>query len=207
MRRVGRSRPPERPCGRAGAAAAQAQTAKAQVAVVDGQRTLDRQHQLLQRQLIAQSDVDAAQVASDSDVAQHTATAAQEGAQAALVQSGEAQLKVAEAQLQSTAAQVGQDEAAPRQAQLNLDHSIIRSPADGVVIARNVDVGQTVAASLQAPTLFLIAQDLTKMQVDTSIDENDVERVRVAQAVAFTVGSISGRTFSGQVVQVRKAPL
>jgi HlyD family secretion protein len=192
---------------RAGVAVAQAQTAKAQVAVVDGQRTLDRQHQLLQRQLIAQSDVDAAQVASDSDVAQHTATAAQEGAQAALVQSGEAQLKVAEAQLQSAAAQVGQYEAALRQAQLNLDHSIIRSPADGVVIARNVDVGQTVAASLQAPTLFLIAQDLTKMQVDTSIDESDVERVRVAQAVAFTVGSISGRTFSGQVVQVRKAPL
>jgi len=69
------------------------------------------------------------------------------------------------------------------------------------------DQGTTVAASLQAPTLFLIAQDLTKMQVDTSIDESDVERVRVAQPVTFTVGSISGRAFSGQVVQVRKAPL
>ena len=192
---------------RAAVAVAQAQTAKAQVAVVDGQRTLDRQRQLLQGQLIAQADVDAAQVASDSDVAQHTATAAQEGAQVALVQSGEAQLKVAEAQLQNTVAQVGQYEAALRQAQLNLDHSIIRSPADGVVIARNVDVGQTVAASLQAPTLFLIAQDLTKMQVDTSVDESDVDRVRLAQPVAFTVGSISGRTFSGLVVQVRKAPL
>jgi HlyD family secretion protein len=190
----------------AGVAVAQAQTAKAQVAVVDGQRTLDRQRQLLQRQLIAQADVDAAQVASDSDVAQHTATASQEKAQAALVQSGEAQLKVAAAQLQSTAAQVGQYEAALRQAQLNLDHSIIRAPVDGVVIARNVDVGQTVAASLQAPTLFLIAQDLTKMQVDTSIDESDVERVRLAQPVTFTVGSMSGRTFSGQVAQVRKAP-
>lgn len=191
---------------RAGIAVAQAQTAKAQVVVVDGQRTLDRQRQLVQRQLIAQADVDAAQVAFDSDVAQHTATAAQEGAQAALVQSGEAQLKVAEAQLQSTAAQVGQYEAALRQAQLNLDHSIIRAPVDGVVIARNVDVGQTVAASLQAPTLFLIAQDLTKMQVDTSIDESDVTRLRLAQPVTFTVGSMSGRTFSGQVVQVRKAP-
>jgi HlyD family secretion protein len=191
----------------AGVAVAQAQTAKAQVAVVDGQRTLDRQRQLLQRELIAQADVDAAQVASDSDVAQHTATAAQESVQAGLVQSGEAQLKVAEAQLQSTAAQVGQYEAALRQAQLNLDHSIIRAPVHGVVIARNVDVGQTVAASLQAPTLFLIAQELTKMQVDTSIDESDVERLRLAQPVTFTVGSISGRTFSGQVVQVRKAPL
>ena len=192
---------------RAAVAVAQAQTAKAQVAVVDGQRTLDRQRELLQRQLIAQADVDAAQVASDSDVAQHTATTAQESAQAELVRSAEAQLKVVEAQGQSSAAQVGQYEAALRQAQLNLDHSIIRSPADGVVIARNVDVGQTVAASLQAPTLFLIAQDLTKMQVDTSIDESDVERVRVAQPVTFTVGSISGRVFSGQVVQVRKAPL
>jgi HlyD family secretion protein len=140
-------------------------------------------------------------------VAQHTATAAQEGAQTALVQSGEAQLKVAQAQLQNSSAQVGQYEAALRQAQLNLDHSIIRSPADGVVIARNVDVGQTVAASLQAPTLFLIAQDLTKMQVDTSVDESDVERVRLGQPVTFSVGSVSGRTFSGQVAQVRKAPL
>ena len=168
---------------RAAVAVAQAQTAKAQVTVVDGQRTSIVSAQLLQRQLIAQADVDAAQVASDSNVAQHTATTAQESAQAALVQSAEAQLKVVEAQLQSSAAQVGQYEAALRQAQLNLDHSIIRSPADGVVIARNVDVGQTVAASLQAPTLFLIAQDLTKMQVDTSIDESDVERVRVAQPV------------------------
>jgi HlyD family secretion protein len=192
---------------RAAVAVAQAQTAKAQVTVVDGQRTLDRQRELLHRQLIAQADVDAAQVASDSDVVQHTATTAQESAQAELVRSAEAQLKVVEAQLQSSVAQVGQYEAALRQAQLNLDHSIIRSPADGFVIARNVDVGQTVAASLQAPRLFLIAQDLTKMQVDTSIDECDVERVRMAQPVTFTVGSISGRAFSGQVVQVRKAPL
>jgi HlyD family secretion protein len=174
---------------------------------VDGQRTLDRERLLRKQELIAQSDVDAAQAASDSDVAQHTAAKAQEGAQAALVQSGEEQLKVAQAQLQSSSAQVGQYEAALRQAQLNLDHSIIRSPADGVVIARNVDVGQTVAASLQAPTLFLIAQDLTKMQVDTSVDESDVERVRLGQPVTFSVGSVSGRTFAGQVAQVRKAPL
>jgi HlyD family secretion protein len=191
---------------RAAVAVAQAQTAKAQVAVVDGQRNLDRQRQLMQRELIAQADVDAAQVAYDSDVAQHTATAAQDRAQAALVQSGEAQLKVAEAQVQSAVAQGRQYEAALREAQLNLDHSIIRAPVDGVVVARNVDVGQTVAASLQAPTLFLIAQDLTKMQVDTSADESDVGRIRLAQPVTFTVGSFSGRTFSGQVVQVRKAP-
>ena len=191
---------------RAAVAVAQAQTAKAQVAVVDGQRNLDRQRQLKDRELIAQADVDAAQVAYDSNVAQHTATAAQDRAQSAQVDSAAAQLKVAGAQVRSATAQRKQFEAALRQAQLNLDHSIIRAPVDGVVVARNVDVGQTVAASLQAPTLFLIAQDLTKMQVDTSTDESDVGRIRLAQRVTFTVGSFSGRTFSGQVVQVRKAP-
>ena len=149
---------------RAAVAVAQAQTAKAQVAVVDGQRNLDRQRQLKDRELIAQADVDAAQVAYDSNVAQHTATAAQDRAQSAQVDSAEAQLKVAGAQVRSATAQGRQFEAALRQAQLNLDHSIIRAPVDGVVVARNVDVGQTVAASLQAPTLFLIAQDLAKMQ-------------------------------------------
>jgi HlyD family secretion protein len=192
---------------RAAVAVAQAQTARSQVAVVDGQRNLDRQRQLRQRELIAQADVDVAQVAYDSNVAQHSASTAQDRAQAAQVQSGIAQLQVAEAQRQSAAAQVGQYEAALRQAQLNLDHSVIRAPVDGVVVARSVDVGQTVAASLQAPTLFLIAQDLTKMQVDTSADESDVGRIRVAQPATFSVGSFSGRTFSGQVVQVRKAPL
>ena len=191
---------------RAAVAVAQAQTAKAQVAVVDGQRNLDRQRQLKDRELIAQADVDAAQVAYDSNVAQHTATAAQDRAQSAQVDSAEAQLKVAGAQVRSATAQGRQFEAALRQAQLNLDHSIIRAPVDGVVVARNVDVGQTVAASLQAPTLFLIAQDLAKMQVDTSTDESDVGRIRLAQRVTFTVGSFPGRTFSGQVVQVRKAP-
>jgi len=75
-----------------------------------------------------------------------------------------------------------------------------------VVVSRNVDVGQTVAASLQAPTLFQIAQDLTKMQVDTNVDEADVGRVRVGQSATFTVDSFPAQTFSGEVVQVRKAP-
>ena len=113
---------------------------------------------------------------------------------------------MAEAQLETAEAQVGQSEAALRQAELNLDHTIIRAPVDGVVVSRNVDVGQTVAASLQAPTLFQIAQDLAKMQVDTNVDEADVGRVRVGQAVTFTVDSFPGQTFSGAVVQVRKAP-
>jgi HlyD family secretion protein len=77
---------------------------------------------------------------------------------------------------------------------------------DGVVVSRNVDVGQTVAASLQAPTLFLIAQDLTKMQVDTNVDEADVGRVRVDQPVSFSVDAFPGKAFAGKVVQVREAP-
>ena len=191
---------------RAALASAHAQTAKALVAVTDGLRTLGRQQALRRQELIAQADVDAAQVAYDSAVAQHEASLAQERAQASTVESAEAQLDVAEAQLQNAQAQVGQNEAALRQAQVNLDHTIIRAPVDGVVVSRNVDVGQTVAASLQAPTLFQIAQDLTKMQVDTNVDEADVGRVRVGQAVTFAVDSFPGQTFSGEVVQVRKAP-
>jgi HlyD family secretion protein len=191
---------------RAALAVAHAQSAKAQVAVADGQRNLGRQRELRERDLIAQADLDAAQVAYESAVAQHDASVAQERAQAAAVDSSEAQLEVALAQLQSTRAQVAQVEAGLRQAELNLEHTVIRAPVDGVVVSRNVDVGQTVAASLQAPTLFLIAQDLTKMQVDTNVDEADVGRVRVGQSVTFTVDSFPGQTFSGEVVQVRKAP-
>ena len=108
--------------------------------------------------------------------------------------------------LQNAEAQVGQYDAGLRQAQVDLDHTIIRAPVDGVVVSRNVDVGQTVAASLQAPTLFTIAQDLTKMQVDTNVDEADVGRVQVGQRATFTVDSFPGRTFTGEVVQIRKAP-
>ncbi len=191
---------------RAALSAAHAQSIKAQVAVVDGERNLGRQRELRQKDLIAQADLDAAQVAYDSAVAQHDASVAQERAQAAMVDSAQAQLDVALAQLQSAQAQVAQGEAGLRQAELNLEHTVINAPVDGVVVSRNVDVGQTVAASLQAPTLFLIAQDLTKMQVDTNVDEADVGRVRVGQAVSFTVDSFPGEAFAGEVIQVRKAP-
>lgn len=191
---------------RAALAAAKAQTAKSLVGVVDGRRNLQRQKELRQRNLVAQADEDAAQVAHDSAVAQYDASVAQERAQESAVRSAEAQLKVSEALLQNAEAQVGQFVAGLRQAQLDLDHTIIRAPVDGVVVSRNVDVGQTVAASLQAPTLFTIAQDLTKMQVDTNVDEADVGRVQVGQRSSFTVDSFPGRTFRGEVVQIRKAP-
>ncbi|MBV8359889.1 MAG: efflux RND transporter periplasmic adaptor subunit [Deltaproteobacteria bacterium] len=111
-------------------------------------------------------------------------------------------------------AQVGLDHASVQQqranlnaAQLNLNYTNIRAPVDGTVVSRNVDVGQTVAASFQTPTLFLVAKDLTKMQVDSNVSESDVGGVRVSQPVDFTVGAYSAKIFQGTVVQVRKAPI
>ncbi len=192
---------------RAALAAARAQTAKSQVAVLDSKRTLGRNRDLRERGLIAQVDEDTAQAAYDSAVAQIDASKAQEQAQVSAVRAAEAQLKVSEAMLKNAMAQVTQNEAALRQAQVDLDRTFIRAPVDGVVVGRSVDVGQTVAASLSAPTLFTIAQDLRNMQVDTNVDEADVGRVKVGQAATFTVDSFPGRTFTGEVVQIRKAPL
>src|ERR1700675_1160288 len=109
--------------------------------------------------------------------------------------------------LESARAQVKQKQAALVQAQIDLDHTTIRAPVDGVVVSRAVDVGQTVAASLQAPILFTIAQDLTKMQVETSVDEADIGKIRLDAPVTFTVDAFSGQTFSGEVTQIRKAAL
>ena len=191
---------------RAAQAVARAQTAKGQVSVVDTKRDLGRKRDLRIQGFIAQADEDAAQAVYDSSLAQHDANKAQEQAQEAGVRSAEAALKVTEAQLLSAMAQVGQNEAGLRQAQLDLEHTIIRAPVDGVVVSRTVDVGQTVAASLQAPTLFTIAQDLTKMQVDTNVDEADVSRVKVGLRASFTVDSFPGQLFTGEIVQIRKAP-
>jgi HlyD family secretion protein len=190
---------------RAALASAHAQTLKSQVSVVDGKRNLGRQHDLRTRSLIAQADEDAAQVQYDSAVAQYESSAAQERAAGAALRSAEGQIKVADTLLKNLEAQVAQNEANLTQSKLSLGYTVIRAPVDGVVVARNVDVGQTVAASLQAPTLFVIAQDLSKMQVDTNVDEADVGRVQVGQQATFTVDAFPGRTFSGAITQVRKA--
>src|SRR6266850_1082370 len=137
--------------------------ARAQVDVLDSRRTLARNTDLRKRGFIAQADEDTAQAAYDSAVAQAESAKAQEDAQASQIRSAEAQLKVTEAMLQAAIANVVQQEAGLKQAQVDLDHTEIRAPVDGVVVSRTVDVGQTVAASLQAPTLFTIAQDLTDM--------------------------------------------
>lgn len=192
---------------RAALAEARANTAKAQVTVVDSKRDFDRKTELHRRDLIATSDRDTAQAAHDSAVALVDAARAKERALAAAIGSAEAQLRVAQAMLESARAQVKQKQAALMQAQIDLDHTTIRAPVDGVVVSRAVDVGQTVAASLQAPILFTIAQDLTKMQVETSVDEADIGKIRLDAPVTFTVDAFSGQTFTGGVTQIRKAAL
>jgi HlyD family secretion protein len=191
---------------RAAHAEAKAQTARALVAVVDARRTLGRQTELYRRDLVAAADRDAAQTAHDAALAQHDAAAAHEQALASAIRTSEAQLRVQEAARQAARDQVEQKQAALAQAQINLDHTTIRSPVDGVVVNRAVDVGQTVAATLQAPTLFTIAQDLTKMQVETSVDEADIGRIRADTPVTFTVDAFPGEAFEGKVSQIRKAP-
>jgi len=117
-----------------------------------------------------------------------------------------AAVSAAAANVTQAEAQVRQKAAAQAVAQTNLDYTVIRSPIDGTVVARNVELGQTVAASLQAPTIFTIAQDLTKMLVYTKTDESDVGNVRPGTAVTFKVDAFPKDTFSGKVSQVRMNP-
>jgi HlyD family secretion protein len=187
-------------------AEAKAQTAKALVAVNDSHRTLARQLELFGKGFVAAADRDTAQTVYDLALAQHESAQAHERAVASGIRTAQAQLRVQEAALATSRNQVNQKQAALRQAEINLEHTTIRSPVDGVVVNRAVDVGQTVAAALQAPTLFTIAQDLTKMQVETSVDESDIERIRRDTPVTFTVDSSPGETFIGEVSQIRKAP-
>ena len=121
-------------------------------------------------------------------------------------ESAKASLDAAIANVAQSRAEVGQKEAAVSIARTNLAYTVIRSPIDGTVVARNVDVGQTVAASLQAPTIFTIAQDLTKMLVYAKVDESDVGRIRANQPVTFKVDAFPKQVFTGRVTQVRMNP-
>ena len=190
---------------RAALAQGKAMTAKADAAQADAKRIFERNAELFKRNLIAQADRDTAEANYDQAVAQTESSRANEQALAAAIESSQAQLRVQEAALQSARAQVDQKTAALAQAQANLNYTTIRAPVDGVVVSRAVDVGQTVAASLQAPTLFTIAQDLTKMQVETSVDEADIGRIKIEDRASFTVDAFSGQTFAGIVTQIRKA--
>src|SRR5262249_38971188 len=168
-------------------------------------RDLDRKSELFKRELIAKSDLDTSQAGYDSAVAALEAAKSKEESLVAGIGSAEAQLRVAQAQLTASQGTVEQKQAGLHQAQVDLDHTRITAPVHGVVVSRQVDVGQTVAASLQAPVLFTIAQDLTRMQVETSVDEADIGRVRLDGPATFTVDAFPNETFRGQVTQIRKA--
>jgi HlyD family secretion protein len=180
--------------------ASKANVIKAKVSVEDTKRNLNRSLELFSRNLIAASDRDTAQTNYDSAVAMLEAAKAQEKA-------SDAQLDSAKAKLEAARAGIKQSEAELELAQVNLDHTKIMAPVTGIVISRNVDVGQTVAASLQAPTLFTIAQDLTEMQVDTNVSEADIGRVAIGQEATFTVDAFPNLTFQAKVTDIRNAPL
>ena len=146
--------------------------------------------------VISARDIEASQAAANAAAARYE----QAGAQVGQAQAANAS---AQAKLQQSKASLSQARAQLQQAQVNLDHSIINSPIDGVVVSRTVDVGQTVAASLQAPTLFTIANDLTKMQVLASIDEADVGQIKQGIKANFTVDAYPGETFVGDISQLR----
>src|SRR6185436_5557005 len=124
----------------------------------------------------------------------------------AQIQQTQAQVQQSQAQVQSAQAQVLQAEAALRLAEVNLAHTTITSPIDGIVVSRDVNVGQTVAASLSAPTLFTIAKDLTQMQVIANIDQADIGLVEQAKSVKFTVDAFPGKEFDGAIQQMRLNP-
>ncbi|MCZ7625794.1 MAG: efflux RND transporter periplasmic adaptor subunit [Candidatus Methylomirabilis sp.] len=186
---------------------AKANAAKAKVAVLDAQIKLKSRLNLFKEGGISAEERDSAQATYDSNIAALEAAKAQDQAAQFALRAAQAQHDVAVAQLAAAEAQVKQSEAALRQAQIDLDHTYIRAPVDGTVVSRNVDVGQTVAASLQAPTLFLIAQDLTKMQVDTNVDEADIGRVQLGQDATFTVDAFPGEIFKGRSFRFARRPL
>lgn len=188
-------------------AAVRANLIRATALVDDAQAKVDRRVVMLSQNATAKEDVETAQTTYKAAVADRDALVAQRQAAEDAVAVARAQLAVAQSLVASNEAQVKALAAALESAQIDLDHTTITAPVDGVVVSRNVDVGQTVAASLAAPTLFLIAQDLTKMQVDTNVSEADIGRVRVSQPATFTVDAYPGRIFSGTVTSIREAPI
>jgi HlyD family secretion protein len=162
--------------------AAQANLEKAKATALQSRTDYERTVTLAKQGVLSQQQLDLSKATTDTN---------------------EAAVSGAQAQVTQAAAQVQQKDAAVKVAQTNLDYTTIHAPIDGTVIARSVDVGQTVAASLQAPTLFTIAQDLTKMQVYAATDESDVGMIKTGQVVSFKVDAFPKDTFTGKVSQVR----
>lgn len=181
--------------------------AKDKANALNAQIQWQRSESLFKEGVVSQQDHDSAKAAYDASQAQITADQSQVVAADSSIQSAQAQVSVALTQLNAAQAQARQVHAALTQAEINLAHTRIVAPVSGTVIARHFDVGQTVAASFQAPDIFDIAQDLTKMQVDTNVDESDVGVIRPGQGANFTVDAYPGNVFHGTVTDVRKAPI
>jgi HlyD family secretion protein len=177
----------------AGLAAQKAELARVKVNLADAERDLGRKKTLVDKHFISPAELDKAKTLFEATREQ--------------AKSVEAQIDVNASQIASAQAAVKQREALLRQAQVDLERTIIRAPVDGTVILRNIDAGQTVAASLQAPVLFTIAQDLRDMQVEAAIDEADVGRLRTGMQAGFTVDAFPRRAFTGQIKQIRKSPV
>jgi HlyD family secretion protein len=169
---------------RAAVGVQQAEVLRAKANLAEFQRDYERKKLLVEKNFLSSAERDKAQSVFDA---------------------GRAGLQVAESQAKNGEAQVRQRQAQLSQARIDLERTSIKAPVDGVVVKRSIEPGQTVAASLQAPELFVIARNLTDMQVETSIDEADVGRIQTGQKATFTVDAFAGRAFSGEVKQVRKA--
>jgi HlyD family secretion protein len=205
-----------------GVSGAQANVAVLKAQLDDAQSFLTQQQSLMASGVIAKREVDVATTAYKTAEARYNQAVAQlnqavlseqssSGAgiaqSQAQVQQSQAQVQQSQAQVEQAKAQVQQAEAALRLAEVNLAHTTITSPIDGVVVSRDVNVGQTVAASLSAPTLFTIANDLTQMQVIANIDQADIGLVERAKSVKFTVDAFPGKDFDGKIQQMRLNPL
>jgi HlyD family secretion protein len=192
---------------RASEKAVESVLAKDQANALNASNQYQRQDTLFARGLIPQTDHDLAKAAVDAAAAQVAADQSQIEASKQTIQSAQAQVGVAQDQLTSAKDLELQSRSSLQQAKINLERTRITAPVDGIVIARRMDVGQTVAASFAAPTIFEIAQDLTKMHLDTNVDESDIGNISAGQEATFTVDAYPGRTFRGQVADVRKAPI
>ena len=186
---------------------AKAEIDKAKVALKDAERIFNRTEKLYQKHIVPMDSRDSSETQYRSALAQLKSFESKHKAISFQLRSAEAQLEVAKAKYEQATARKRQAEAGLESAELDMDHTVIRSPVKGIIISRNVDGGQTVAASLQAPTLFLIAQDLTKMQVNTNVSEADIGRVKTDQETLFTVDAYPDETFGGKIIQIRNAPI
>src|SRR5262245_12662850 len=192
---------------RAGVSGATANLAALKAQRDDAQSLLRRQEALAKGGLIPERDLESARTSFNAAEARYNQAAAQlDQARVSERVSASSGLAQAEAQVKQARAQVQQTEASLKLAEVNLSHTTITSPIDGVVVSRNVDKGQTVAASLSAPTLFTIANDLTQMQVIANIDQADIGVINQSNRVGFTVDAFPGSNFSGTINQIRLNP-